>query len=396
MAIFFVSGIAHSWPLATPIASQIAPNRWVDQGDAISTYRQAMSRSPAIGPPGDDLRLLADAMGDPVAHYRELPAWKTRASSALVALGAEGLALSLEFNAKTQDLNLPAPTLAEDWDVWEYEGRVRDAVAIILRAADEADRRADQMNAATPRVSPNALREAIAETIAVNVKAYDIAAVCVALGLDPCGPNEDPMRSKRVYVTHKLIGMMGAHLIEVARAVDDEYGDPDLAGIAAAYSAQLSIRLAPGATVAGERLAQLHDWVAVQRSWDAALAKVVTDPEGAITAARTTLESVCKHICDERAAPYESGWDLSRLYKAAASAMDVAPDQHSEQVIKQILSGVTTVVDGLAAMRNSMSDSHGRGKGNVRPLPRHAKLAVNAAFAVAGFLIDTHVEKGAR
>lgn len=123
------------------------------------------------------------------------------------------------------------------------------------------------------------------------------------------------------------------------------------------------------------------------------MGKIVSDPEGAITATRTTLESVCKHICDERGAAYEDGGDLAKLYKAAAGAMDIAPDQHSERIIRQILSGVGTVVNGLAAMRNSLSDSHGRGKASVRPAPRHAKLAVNAGFAVAGFLIDTHIEK---
>ena len=44
-------------------------------------------------------------------------------------------------------------------------------------------------------------------------------------------------------------------------------------------------------------------------------------------------------------------------------------------------------------MRNALSDAHGRGKRSVGPAPRHAKLAVNAGFAIAGFLIDTHVEK---
>jgi hypothetical protein len=151
---------------------------------------------------------------------------------------------------------------------------------------------------------------------------------------------------------------------------------------------------APGAMAATDRFDELDDWEAVRRSWDTALAKVVSDPEGAITATRTTLESVCKHICDERGASYEdAAGDLAKLYKAAAAAMDIAPDQHSEKIIKQILSGVVTVVNGLAAMRNSLSDSHGRGKASVRPAPRHAKLAVNAGFAVAGFLIDTHVEK---
>jgi hypothetical protein len=152
----------------------------------------------------------------------------------------------------------------------------------------------------------------------------------------------------------------------------------------------------PGATAAGEALAKLDDWQAVTKSWTAALNKVTTDPDGAITATRTTLESICKHICDERGVTYEDSWDLSRLYKAASSAMEISPDQHTEQIIKQILNGAATLVGGLAGMRNALSDAHGRGKGSVAPAPRHAKLAVNAGFAVAGFLIDTHVEKPAR
>ena len=96
------------------------------------------------------------------------------------------------------------------------------------------------------------------------------------------------------------------------------------------------------------------------------------------TSAVRCLKRLDTFRCDEREVPYENSWDLSRLYKAAAAAMEIAPDQHSEQVIKQILSGVTTVVTGLGALRNSLSDAHGRGQGAVRPAPRHAKLAVNA------------------
>lgn len=73
--------------------------------------------------------------------------------------------------------------------------------------------------------------------------------------------------------------------------------------------------------------------------------------------------------------------------------MQISPDQHSEQIIKQILSGSVTVVGGIAAMRNALSDAHGRGKRSVGPAPRHAKLAVNAGFAVAVFLVDSHLEK---
>ena len=98
---------------------------------------------------------------------------------------------------------------------------------------------------------------------------------------------------------------------------------------------------APGSDAAAERLATLEDWKAVQGSWRQALDKISADPEGAITATRTMLESVCKHICDEREVAYENSWDLSRLYKAAAAAMNIAPDQHSERVIKQGRGGWT-------------------------------------------------------
>lgn len=153
----------------------------------------------------------------------------------------------------------------------------------------------------------------------------------------------------------------------------------------------------PAAVFVSNRFDELENWETVRRAWDAALGKITSDPEGAITAARTMLESVCKHICDERGVAYDdAAGDLSKLYKAAASAMEIAPDQHSEKIIKQILSGVYTVVGGLGALRNSLSDSHGRGKTSVRPAPRHAKLAVNTGFAVAGFLIDSHVEKPVR
>lgn len=38
----------------------------------------------------------------------------------------------------------------------------------------------------------------------------------------------------------------------------------------------------------------------VKRLWTKALERRVSDPDGAITAARTLLESVCKHILDDR------------------------------------------------------------------------------------------------
>ncbi|MBV8782388.1 MAG: abortive infection family protein [Phycisphaerae bacterium] len=53
------------------------------------------------------------------------------------------------------------------------------------------------------------------------------------------------------------------------------------------------------------------------------------------------------------------------------------------------LMGCQTVVEGLGAFRNRLSDAYGRAKNAPRPLPRHAELAVNLAGAAATFLVST-------
>src|SRR5207245_2114783 len=112
------------------------------------------------------------------------------------------------------------------------------------------------------------------------------------------------------------------------------------------------------------------------------------DPEGAITAARTTLESVCKLILDDYGVEYSAD-DLPQLYKKVARELRLAPSDHTEQAFKQILSGCSSVVNGLATLRNRLSDSHGQGKLPIRPGPRHADLAVNLAGAMSSFIVQT-------
>jgi hypothetical protein len=128
----------------------------------------------------------------------------------------------------------------------------------------------------------------------------------------------------------------------------------------------------------------------VHQVWVKALERRESDPEGAITLARTLLESVCKHILDQHAVAYKTDSDLPDLYKATSKALNVAPSQHSEQIFKQILGGCTAVVEGLGALRNRLSDAHGQGKKPVKPAARHAELAVNLAGAVAIFLTATN------
>ena len=128
----------------------------------------------------------------------------------------------------------------------------------------------------------------------------------------------------------------------------------------------------------------------VRIAWTKALERRSIDPEGAITMARTLLESVCKHILDEAGtSDHETTPDLNKLYKQTATLLNLTRAQHEEVVFKQILGGCTAVIEGLGALRNRLSDAHGKGKGGVKAAPRHAELAVNLAGSTALFLLAT-------
>jgi len=128
----------------------------------------------------------------------------------------------------------------------------------------------------------------------------------------------------------------------------------------------------------------------VRAAWTKAIERRATDPEGAITMARTLLESVCKHILDEAGeSEHEATPDLNKLYKQTATLLNLTKAQHEEVVFKQILGGFTAVVEGLGALRNRLSDAHGKGKGGAKAAPRHAELAVNLAGSMSMFLLAT-------
>lgn len=144
----------------------------------------------------------------------------------------------------------------------------------------------------------------------------------------------------------------------------------------------------PGAK-STDKILEKVDAEHIRDAWEKARDRRVNDPSGAITAARTLLESVCKFILDEKNVSYHDQADLPKLYFEAASLLNLAPSQHSEKIFKQILGGSQAVVEGLGALRNRLGDAHGKGASSFKASPRHAELAVNLAGTMATFLIAT-------
>jgi Abortive infection C-terminus len=135
---------------------------------------------------------------------------------------------------------------------------------------------------------------------------------------------------------------------------------------------------------------QRLDSASIMKNWEKAMGRCESDPQGAITAARTLLESTCKHILDSCGCSYdEQKTDLPKLYSLLAQELEVVPNPQSEQVLEQIFGGCQSVVVGLGRLRNQLSDAHGKGKGSVVPSLYLAQLAVNLAGSVTMFFVQT-------
>jgi hypothetical protein len=110
---------------------------------------------------------------------------------------------------------------------------------------------------------------------------------------------------------------------------------------------------------------------------------------GAITNARSLVEAVLIEI-ERQMSSGSSGYDgdLIKLSKRVQALLSLDPSRKDiNETLKQVLSGLTSVVTGLAGFRNKMSDAHASG---YKAAKHHAKLAVNAAKTFVDFLFDTY------
>jgi len=116
------------------------------------------------------------------------------------------------------------------------------------------------------------------------------------------------------------------------------------------------------------------------------------DYDGAITNARSLLEATLTEIekqLDASAPPYDG--DLPKLYKRVQKLMDLDPGRPDvEGPMKQVLTGLVSIVGGLSGLSNRMGDRHVR---SYKPAPHHAAMVVNSAKTLANFLFETYSHK---
>jgi hypothetical protein len=112
------------------------------------------------------------------------------------------------------------------------------------------------------------------------------------------------------------------------------------------------------------------------------------DYDGAITNARSLLEAVLLEI-EYKLIGIEPNYngDLNQLYKKVQKLLNLEPARKDiSDSLKQILTGIISIIGGIAPLRNKMSDSHAR---TYKPAEHHAKLAVNSVHTICMFLLDS-------
>lgn len=123
--------------------------------------------------------------------------------------------------------------------------------------------------------------------------------------------------------------------------------------------------------------------------WQKAYDRLPSDPDGAITAAKTLMEAACKHALDETGVSYGKADDLPKLYGLAAQRLGISPGAQADDLFRAVFGAAHTVVGRLGELRNNVGDAHGKGRGALSASRAQAELAVNLAGSVASFLIDT-------
>ena len=110
----------------------------------------------------------------------------------------------------------------------------------------------------------------------------------------------------------------------------------------------------------------------------------------ALTQARTILEEVFCYVLERKNIEPIAAGKIGELYKQVREVYNIHIDDNTYKRVKKLLSGLNTIVDAIAEMRNQISDAHGQGSKRKSIRDYHARLAVNSTITAAEFILSVY------
>lgn len=121
------------------------------------------------------------------------------------------------------------------------------------------------------------------------------------------------------------------------------------------------------------------------------------DNDLAIGTAKELLETMCKSILKQKGIEYVSDWSVSKLINITTKNLDFIPKnaedpEKAKKSIIQILSGISTTIQGLSELRNAYGSGHGK-EADFKPLETvYAKLYVSLVSDLVIFYLSINGE----
>lgn len=120
------------------------------------------------------------------------------------------------------------------------------------------------------------------------------------------------------------------------------------------------------------------------------------DPPAAVTASCALLEALFRVYIEDEELESPSDQSIKPLWNVVRKHLGLDPAGVTDEDLRKVLSGLGSIVDGIASARTHHGSAHGQRRGGYRPKPRHARLVVHAAATLATFILETWEEKGRR
>lgn len=140
-------------------------------------------------------------------------------------------------------------------------------------------------------------------------------------------------------------------------------------------------------------LIKSHDVASINREFERAIDTVEAHPRDAVLAASNILESICKVFIEEKDLEMPTKQDLKNLFNVIRFELGMDPATVEDEDLKRIITGLLSVVDGVASLRTHAGAAHGAGRRVYKLLPRHARLAVHSAHTVAAYILEAWDQK---
>jgi len=144
-----------------------------------------------------------------------------------------------------------------------------------------------------------------------------------------------------------------------------------------------------GAVKSLEQILQSKDLQAVELEFERAMENISIDPPASLTAACAIIESACKLYIEEKGLSNPKDCSIKPLWVTVANDLGFDASRVEDNDLRKILTGLSSIVDGIGALRTHAGSAHGRGGMRYKIQPRHARLAVHSAHTLTVFLLES-------